>query len=200
LVDTQVSGSLTVLPDPRSLSHMQLPSRFGPLVLLWSDTTAGPRVERLFLPADGELAQQTFRLLKTLGRPRSCPAMRGLAGDIGRFLDGQDLTFPLEILALERCPHFQQRVLRAEHAIPRGWVSTYGRVALQLGVPGGARAVGTALAKNPFPILIPCHRVVRSDGTVGGYRGGNAMKRALLVMEGIGISPKGRVRTQRFYY
>lgn len=157
-------------------------------------------MQQLLLPVNGEPAEETLQLLQSLGRSYSCAAMRGLAQDITGFLEGHIMSFPLDILALERCSSFQQRVLRAEHAIPRGQVSTYGRIARHLGVPGGARAVGTALAHNPFPILIPCHRVVRSDGHVGGYRGGSAMKRALLAMEGVEISPDGKVLTDRFYY
>ncbi len=86
-----------------------------------------------------------------------------------------------------------QRVLRAEHQIPRGWVSAYGRIAAHLGVSGGARAVGNALAQNPFPILIPRHRAIRADGSLGGYQGGAAMKRTLREREGLTFSPAGKV-------
>jgi methylated-DNA-[protein]-cysteine S-methyltransferase len=79
-------------------------------------------------------------------------------------------------------------------------VSTYGRIAKYLGAPRAARAVGNALAGNPFPILIPCHRAIRGNGELGGYQGGTQMKRALLEMEGIHVSPGGRVLTDRFYY
>jgi methylated-DNA-[protein]-cysteine S-methyltransferase len=182
------------------LGYMILPSRFGPLILLWEDKPLGPRVRQLLLPVNGEPAEEALQVLRTLGRTRSCAAMRRLAQDVTRCLEGQDFVFPLQILALERCSDFQKRVLCAEHAIPRGRLSTYGRIARHLGVPGAARAVGSALANNPFPILIPCHRVVRSDGTVGDYRGGNAMKRALLALEGVEISPEGKVLTDRFYY
>ncbi len=116
------------------------------------------------------------------------------------FMAGSAFDFPLEVLALETCTDFQRQVLPAEHGIPRGWVSTYGRIARHLGKAGGARAVGNALANNPFPILIPCHRAIRSDGTLGGYQGGIDMKRALLEREGIRISPAGRVLTDRIYY
>jgi len=61
-------------------------------------------------------------------------------------------------------------------------------------------AVGTALAKNPFPIVIPCHRAVRSDGTLGGYQGGLEMKRALLEMEGVYFDTFDRVLTEAFFY
>jgi methylated-DNA-[protein]-cysteine S-methyltransferase len=79
-------------------------------------------------------------------------------------------------------------------------VSTYGRIARHLAIPGGARAVGRALARNPFPIIIPCHRAIRSDGRLGGFQGGPAMKRALLELEGVECSSTGRVSAERLYY
>jgi len=102
-------------------------------------------------------------------------------------------------VALERCTDFQRRVILTEYSIPRGRVSTYGRIARALGVMGGARAVGSALARNPFPLVIPCHRAVRSDGAMSGYQGGAPMKRALLEMEGVEVSPAGRVLVDHFY-
>jgi methylated-DNA-[protein]-cysteine S-methyltransferase len=90
--------------------------------------------------------------------------------------------------------------LRAEHGIPRGSVSTYQRIAKLLGNRNATRAVGGALANNPFPIIIPCHRAIRSDGTLGGYQGGLKMKRALLEMEGVFFNALGRVLTDKFFY
>lgn len=130
----------------------------------------------------------------------SCALVDDLAERIAAFLAGADVRFPLDAVQLDRCPPFQQRVLLAEYGIPRGLVSTYGRIAAHLGVYGGARAVGNALATNPFPIVIPCHRAVRSDGTLGGYQGGLAVKRALLVQEGVEIDGRGRVLSPDLYY
>ncbi len=78
---------------------------------------------------------------------------------------------------------FQREVWRALVAIPFGEVRTYGEVALRLGRPGAARAVGAANGGNPVPILIPCHRVVAARGRLGGYRGGLPVKRWLLAHE-----------------
>lgn len=116
------------------------------------------------------------------------------------FLSGENVVFSLDMLRWEGCSGFRRQVLLAEHAIPRGRVSSYQRIAAQLGRPGAARAVGTALAANPFPILIPCHRAIRSDGSLGGYQGGLAMKRALLEMEGVRVDATGRVNPKAFYY
>lgn len=181
-------------------SYILVPSRFGPLVLLWQETADGPQVQRLLLPQDGQPTAEMHNILRATGLAHSCPALQGLGQRLTRFLEGEAITFSLDFLALETCSEFQQRVLRAEHAIPRGWVSTYGRLAKYLEVPGGARAVGAALANNPFPLLIPCHRAIRSDGMLGGYQGGMAMKRALLAMEGVEVSPTGKVLTDRIHY
>src|SRR5919109_1562913 len=80
---------------------------------------------------------------------------------------------------------FEQAVLRKTLEIPRGEVRTYSWVAREIGRPRAVRAVGTALANNPIPILIPCHRVVRSDGVIGNYgAGGPEAKRMILAEEG----------------
>jgi O-6-methylguanine DNA methyltransferase len=91
-------------------------------------------------------------------------------------------------------------ISNAGFGIPRGKLSTYNLIARHVGKPSAARAVGRALATNPFPIIIPCHRAIRSDRTLGGYQGGLAMKRALLEMEGINLDGRGRVVTSAFFY
>ena len=130
----------------------------------------------------------------------SCSPITELSKKIQRFLEGEVVTFELDIISLEGCSEFQRKVLMAEHKIPRGWVSTYGRIARSLEIPGAARAVGGALAHNPFPIIIPCHRAIKSNGELGGFRGGLRMKRALLELEGVEFSQAGKVITERVYY
>ncbi len=78
---------------------------------------------------------------------------------------------------------FQHRVLEALQAIPYGETRSYKEVAAAIGKPRAVRAVGTANAKNPIPIIIPCHRVIGSDGSLTGFGGGLATKRALLALE-----------------
>jgi methylated-DNA-[protein]-cysteine S-methyltransferase len=80
---------------------------------------------------------------------------------------------------------FGRRVLEAATRIPYGSVSTYARVAADAGSPRGSRAAGNALGGNPLPIVVPCHRVVRSGGALGGYTGGVERKRRLLAVEGL---------------
>ena len=84
---------------------------------------------------------------------------------------------------------FAERVLTRTAAIAFGGVSTYGEVAADIGHPRAARAVGNALGSNPVPIVVPCHRVLRSGGKLGGYTGGLEKKERLLAIEGILSEP-----------
>jgi O-6-methylguanine DNA methyltransferase len=84
---------------------------------------------------------------------------------------------------------FERAVLMKALEIPRGEIRPYAWIAREIGRPKAVRAVGTALAKNPIPLLIPCHRVVRSDGLIGNYGlGGPANKRTLLAWEGVDLA------------
>jgi methylated-DNA-[protein]-cysteine S-methyltransferase len=173
---------------------------FGPVALIWSELEGAPKVVHVLLPKPGATAPGLAAELYPGARPSSCRAIDAVAASIRAFLEGQPIVFPLDVAALSARPAFQQSVLRAEHGIPRGRVSTYGLIAAHLGDPNAARAVGNALATNPFPIIVPCHRAVRSDGGLGGFQGGPAMKRALLEREGIPFDRAGRIAVPRFHY
>ncbi len=82
---------------------------------------------------------------------------------------------------------FQRRIFERLAGIPYGRIVSYGDIADEMGEPGAARAVGQAVGANPLPIVVPCHRVVRSDGRLGGYSGGLQRKVALLAVEGIDV-------------
>jgi methylated-DNA-[protein]-cysteine S-methyltransferase len=175
-------------------------TRFGPVSIAWAERDGRAKVVRVLLTRPGAPAGLGLARLHPEARPGSCAAIRAVADAIVLFLEGADLAIPLDVADLASCPPFQRAVLRAEHAIPRGKVSTYGLLAERVGRPGAARAAGTALATNPFPIVVPCHRAVRSDGSPGGYQGGPAMKRALLALEGVRFDDAGRVAVGRFHY
>lgn|SRR5690606_10029657 len=105
---------------------------------------------------------------------------------IDEYFAGTRRTFDLPL-----APHgtaFQLRVWEALRAIPFGALRNYGDIARAIGKPGASRAVGQANGSNPLPIVIPCHRVIASDGSIGGYTGGLAIKHRLLALEGIELS------------
>lgn len=108
---------------------------------------------------------------------------RSLAGRVRRALaTGRLSDLPLDLSALSE---FQEAVLRTTATIPAGEIRPYGWIAREIGKPGAVRAVGSALNKNPVPVLIPCHRVSKSDGHIGNYAYGPEVKRALLAAEGL---------------
>ncbi len=140
-----------------------------------------------------------------LGRTAETAVLRQLTRDVGpRVLNDPDRLVPVIAqldeyfagrrdrfdlpLDLSRLPPFTRAVLDAAAAIPAGEVRSYRDVAAEAGSPRGARAVGNALGSNPVPIVVPCHRVVRTGGGLGGYTGGVDIKRRLLSLEGAPVT------------
>jgi methylated-DNA-[protein]-cysteine S-methyltransferase len=161
------SGALDV-------AYATVDSPFGPLLV------AASARGLLRLALMEELAEQVSpRILQAPGRldPLRRQLEEYFAGSRRRF------EFPIDW----RLVHgFGRDVLRVTAHIPYGKVSTYGDVAVQTGRPKASRAVGNALGANPMPIVIPCHRVVRTGGGLGGYTGGIHRKERLLQLESRG--------------
>ncbi|MBN2621668.1 methylated-DNA--[protein]-cysteine S-methyltransferase [candidate division WOR-3 bacterium] len=150
-------------------------------------------MSRVFLPASRKIIEQQVRQLFPVHQKqrahRDSPFYQMLHG----YFNGKEMTFDLDVLDTSTVYPFQYLVLKAEHVIPYGRVSTYGALARRIKRAGAARAVGMALARNPFPIVIPCHRTVRADGSIGGFQGGTDMKRRLLELEGVLFTAQGKV-------
>jgi O-6-methylguanine DNA methyltransferase len=130
--------------------------------------------------------EEEFRL--TFGRPlrRLSEAPARISRAIGAYVWGRTPRREPAPVDLEQLPEFERRVLLKTLEIPRGEVRPYAWVAAEIGRPRAVRAVGNALARNPIPFVIPCHRVVRSDGHIGQYgAGGPESKRAVLAAEGV---------------
>ncbi len=100
----------------------------------------------------------------------------------------KEFSFALD---LGRASDFDRAVWKATRKIPYGEIETYGGIAAKIGRPGAARAVGGALGRNPLPIPIPCHRVVRRDGSPGGFSAGIEWKHRLLALEANFASTRG---------
>jgi len=125
--------------------------------------------------------------------------LRRVADSIRDYLAGRPHAFDWR-LDLERLSDFGRSVLEATRRIPYGTLRSYKSIAHEIGSPRATRPVGQALARNPLPIVIPCHRVVNSDGTLGGYSGGGPdMKRRLIAIETgqIGLALGGGARETR---
>jgi methylated-DNA-[protein]-cysteine S-methyltransferase len=106
----------------------------------------------------------------------------GAARELDEYFAGQRHTFDLP-LDLSLSKGFRRAVLGYLPDIGYGQTASYGAVAAAIGNPKAVRAVGTACATNPLPVVVPCHRVIRADGQVGAYRGGPQAKRVLLSLE-----------------
>lgn len=110
------------------------------------------------------------------------PTLETARRELDAYFDGALTTFTVPLdRRLSR--GFRRAVLDATAAIPYGTTASYAEVAAAAGSPRAVRAAGTALATNPLPIIVPCHRVLRSDGAVGDYLGGTPMKARVLAME-----------------
>ena len=162
------------------VAYRTIDSPLGPLVL--AATPAG-LVRIGFVATEGEegiLAdisrRVSPRVLRSPGR------LDKAAQQVEEFLAGRRAGFELA-LDLSLATGFRGEVVRALNRIGYGTTATYGEVAAWLDNPGAVRAVGTACARNPLPLVLPCHRVVRSDGEPGRYLGGSGAKQRLLEIE-----------------
>lgn len=134
-------------------------------------------------------AETRTRLLRrfpdAVETPPSREVQSALDGIVA-LLRGEARDLSAVVLDMARVPLFDRRVYDATRAIPAGATQSYGEIAARLGEPGAARAVGQALGSNPFPIIVPCHRVLAADGGIGGFsaNGGIRTKLRLLRIEG----------------
>ena len=120
------------------------------------------------------------------------PQVRLAIDSIVALLQGEPSDLSAIALDMEGVAPFHRRVYEVARTIPPGKTLAYGEVAARAGAPGAARAVGQALGHNPFPIIVPCHRVVAAGGKIGGFSapGGSAAKIRMLALEGIDLEPR----------
>jgi methylated-DNA-[protein]-cysteine S-methyltransferase len=151
--------------------------------ILVGATDAG--LVRIGLPAEDEdavLDELARRIsVRVLGAPRD--SVTRARRQLDEYFEARRTAFDLP-LDWQLTRGFRREVLRATARIPYGRTASYREVATQAGSAGAVRAAGTALATNPLPILVPCHRVLRTGGQLGSYRGGPEAKARLLRLEG----------------
>ena len=160
------------------IAYRTIDSPVGPLLLAATETG----LVRVAFEREG--FDTVLESLATRVSPRVLQAPARL-DDVARGLDGYFSGGPAPEVPLDlRLLHgYRREVVTALPGIPFGRTATYAEVAAMTGRPRAVRAVGSACAHNPVPLLLPCHRVVRSDGSEGGYRGGPEAKHALLELE-----------------
>jgi methylated-DNA-[protein]-cysteine S-methyltransferase len=157
-VDTPV-GRLLLAATPRGLVRITFPVESPETVLEQLASTVSPRI---------------------LESPQRLDDARR---ELDLYFDGKLTDFELP-LDWQLTKGFYRKVLRATARIPYGKTRSYSQVAKRAGSPRAVRATGTALGSNPLPIIVPCHRVLRSGGALGGYGGGLDVKQSLLELEG----------------
>lgn len=164
--------------DAAHIMYTVAPCRLG--WLLVAATARGICTVRLG-DTEAELVQTLVAEFAAADLQREEAEMSGWIGAVLAYLDGQQshLDLPLDV----RATAFQRRVWEALRAIPYGSTRSYSDVAAAIGQPTAVRAVAHACATNPAALVIPCHRVIRTDGNLGGYRWGLERKQALLVQE-----------------
>jgi O-6-methylguanine DNA methyltransferase len=176
-------------------AYTALETPIGPLFIAYNEHGVSA-VMRAPSEADFE---RTFRM--RFGRPlrRVAELPARLRHMLHQQLSGRRRSAPR--LDLRRLTEFERSVLLKVLQIPRGEVRPYAWVAREIGSPKAVRAVGSALRRNPVPLLIPCHRVVRSDGSPGEYVFGRDAKRAVLAAEGVDVEGLEQLaRSQTRYY
>lgn len=156
----------------------------GSCAIIWSEQG----VAGVQLPEGPEVQTRRRIARRFPGAPEvpPPPALQRVVDDIVALLRGQPRDLATVPLDLDGVPGFHRQVYEVARTVPAGRTISYGEIATRLGEPGAARAVGQALGHNPFPIVVPCHRVVAAGGKIGGFsaRGGAETKRRMLVIEG----------------
>jgi methylated-DNA-[protein]-cysteine S-methyltransferase len=172
---------LSIANRQSSILYHICPTAFGYTAILFQ---AEPfLVKRIFLPHSHKRGLKKKTQGLALAKPGHTPAVLDLCKDIQAYFEGIPIKTPWKLLDLSGLTPLQRSVLEAVATVPHGEVRSYGQIAAQDGHPRACRFVGTTLARNPFPILIPCHRIVRADGSPGGFYGGTDLKKRMLLLE-----------------
>jgi methylated-DNA-[protein]-cysteine S-methyltransferase len=139
-------------------------------------------LQRVTLPRHSRASAGQDILQRAPDAIEDMAAFAGLMDRLSRYFAGEAVEFP-DPLDLTRATPFQQAVYAELRAIPYGATATYSQIARRLGRPLASRAVGRVNATNPWPVIVPCHRLTGTDGSLRGYAGGLPMKQALLDLE-----------------
>lgn len=180
------SGSLDLIQDPGNfkLSYQLIPTAWGNAAVLYR--TLPCFIQEIFLPSPDTVSHIQFLLPEPDVSSACPPQVTALVRWIADYFKGKSVSNPSpmwEWLDFGSATVLQKAVYHATFQIPYGQTRSYRQIAETAGRPGASRFVGNAMAKNPFPVLIPCHRVIRSNGSLGQFGGGVDLKRKMLEIE-----------------
>lgn len=163
-----------------SLYHV-FGSSFGDIGMLYQKEPF--QLKEVFLP--GKWPERVDRMEGEAWKKEGEPSLQveALSRMMAGYFEGEPVAIPWKALDLSRMTILETAVLRATSAIPYGEVASYREIARAIGREKAFRFVGNTLAQNPFPILIPCHRVIRSDQNPGGFGGGEELKKKMIALE-----------------
>jgi O-6-methylguanine DNA methyltransferase len=164
-----------IVPQPE---HRRSPTAY----CYWDLVPSPFRSLSVAVDGEGKLIEIRFDARRPEGR-RDAKRCKDAAAQLGEYFAGRRREFDLQLAPVGT--DFQLRVWRALCEIPYGAVRNYGDLARAIGQPTASRAVGQANGRNPLPIVIPCHRVIAGDGTIGGFSAGLDVKHRLLALEGV---------------
>jgi methylated-DNA-[protein]-cysteine S-methyltransferase len=183
----------TAAADQEQVSIIAFETDLGWMAIAWGEDLlkgivfgyASRRLAELAIARQPRLPRPHYRIVSA-GQMREAPAwVRSLIEQLQLYAEGEQIDFSNVPLDLDHLTSFGKHVVAACRRIGWGRCRTYGDLAAECGSAGAARAVGSVMAKNRFPLVVPCHRVLAAGGALGGYSApdGLAMKRRLLAME-----------------
>ena len=179
----------------RNLSYTLFDTAIGRCAVAWNERG----IVRIQLPEESDAkAVRRLTLHDDLTPAEPPPSVAKAIDQMRRHLSGDAQDFRDVPLDTSDVADFHKRVYQGARKVSAGRTISYGELAERIGSPGAARAVGQALGKNPFPIVVPCHRVLAAQGRAGGFsaHGGIVTKRRILAAEGVELSaPRPRARS-----
>lgn len=156
---------------------------FDSVAIVWFSKNKIVKIKEIVITSPKFSAEQRVVVKYPDASFSTCEKVTQLTEKIKNYCHGKNEEFSLDIFDFSQIQKFRKDVYFALFKTKRGETLSYGELALISGYPKAARAVGTAMKNNPFPFVIPCHRVIKSDGSLGGFFGAEEMKKKLIEME-----------------
>jgi methylated-DNA-[protein]-cysteine S-methyltransferase len=171
--------------SPMQAHYCLFDTAIGACALVWNERG----VTRLHLPESDRTATEKRLSARAVQTEKAPPEIDRLIADVQSYMTGRSIDFSGATLDLTSVGAFERDVYAAARRIPFGRTMSYGELAQQIGMPDAARDVGQALARNPIPIIVPCHRILAKGRRIGGFSapGGVFTKQQLLALEGVHV-------------